>query len=226
MVTHLRRNAVAYLALFVALSGTSYAAVQISANSIGSKQLRKGAVTKAKVARGAVTKVAIAKGSVTLSALAPGVAIAGPQGLKGDAGVAGAQGDTGATGPAGPTFAKGSQSGAGPSATPDVTLETTSIVTPTAGRLFVFGRGTYYETCASPSSVTFGLYLDGVAATGSGTSTSSGTTVELSTWGLTGVLAAGTHTLTLAGDCTTAGVSFSTAFSGGSRALGAILVGG
>ena len=46
---HLRRNAVAYLALFVALSGTSYAAAKLPANSVGTTQLNNGAVTSAKI---------------------------------------------------------------------------------------------------------------------------------------------------------------------------------
>jgi hypothetical protein len=39
-ISHLRANAVAYLALFVALGGTSYAAVNLPANSVGNRQLR------------------------------------------------------------------------------------------------------------------------------------------------------------------------------------------
>jgi hypothetical protein len=37
---HARRNAVAYVALFVALGGTSYAATQLPANSVGAAQIR------------------------------------------------------------------------------------------------------------------------------------------------------------------------------------------
>jgi hypothetical protein len=46
---HLKSNIVAYLALFVALGGTSYAALSLPANSVGTKQLRNGAVTPAKL---------------------------------------------------------------------------------------------------------------------------------------------------------------------------------
>ncbi|MET0206888.1 MAG: hypothetical protein ABW228_06890, partial [Thermoleophilaceae bacterium] len=41
--------AVAFLALLVALGGTSYAVAQLPANSVGAKQLKKNAVTAAKV---------------------------------------------------------------------------------------------------------------------------------------------------------------------------------
>jgi hypothetical protein len=51
---HVRQNAVAYLALFVALSGTSYAAVRLPA-SVGTKQVRAGAITGSKLQRNAVT---------------------------------------------------------------------------------------------------------------------------------------------------------------------------
>ncbi len=46
---------IALVALFVALGGTSYAALSIPANSVGSKQLKKNAVTTAKIKNGAVT---------------------------------------------------------------------------------------------------------------------------------------------------------------------------
>jgi hypothetical protein len=53
----LRRNTIALLALFVALSGTTYAAanVVLPKNSVGAKQLKKNAVTNTKIAKNAVT---------------------------------------------------------------------------------------------------------------------------------------------------------------------------
>ncbi len=39
-LNHLKSNAIAYLALFVALGGTSYAAVRLPAGSVGARALR------------------------------------------------------------------------------------------------------------------------------------------------------------------------------------------
>lgn len=51
--SHARGNAVAYVALFVALGGTAVASsLKLSANSVGTAQLKNRAVTGRKVARG------------------------------------------------------------------------------------------------------------------------------------------------------------------------------
>jgi hypothetical protein len=84
-VCHARRNVVAYLALFVALGGTSYAAIKLPAGSVGTKQLRKGAVTKSKISKRTRT------------------ALRGPRGKTGPPGLQGPTGATGVAGPAGPT---------------------------------------------------------------------------------------------------------------------------
>ncbi len=55
LIHHLRSNAIAYLALMVALGGTSYAAINLPANSVGTHQLKAGAVTTNKLANGSVT---------------------------------------------------------------------------------------------------------------------------------------------------------------------------
>jgi hypothetical protein len=77
---------VAYLALFVALGGSAYAAANLPANSVGTKQLRKGAVTLAKVAASARASLRGATGATGV--MGP----AGPAGPKGATGTAGAPG--------------------------------------------------------------------------------------------------------------------------------------
>ena len=54
-LTFIRHNAIALLALFVALGGTSYAALNLPAGSIGTRELHNGAVTTKKLANASVT---------------------------------------------------------------------------------------------------------------------------------------------------------------------------
>ena len=110
MLGHLRRNAVAYLALFIALGGTSYAAVKLPANSVGTKQIKNRAVTSAKVKDRSLRAKDFAAGELPSGAKgdtgSPGAAgPAGPAGQAGPAGPAGSAGAIGATGPAGPAGA-------------------------------------------------------------------------------------------------------------------------
>ncbi|MFI5038923.1 MAG: hypothetical protein ACHQCG_03190, partial [Solirubrobacterales bacterium] len=49
VVQHIRSNTVAYVALFVALGGTSYAALKLPANSVGTKQIKNHSITPVKL---------------------------------------------------------------------------------------------------------------------------------------------------------------------------------
>ena len=84
---HLRSNAVAYLALAIALTtGTSYAAGQLANGSVTTKKLAKNAVTSSKIksgqvkardlGAGAVRTATVRDGSLTAADLAPGVVVA------------------------------------------------------------------------------------------------------------------------------------------------------
>ena len=86
---HLRGNAVAYLALFVALGGASYAAMQLPRNSVGTAQIRKGAVTPSKLSKQTKRSLRGPRGAT------------GPQGAAGATGPQGPAGAAGATGPPG-----------------------------------------------------------------------------------------------------------------------------
>ena len=50
-------NVTATMALFIALGGTGYAAVQLPRNSVGSSQIRSGAVSKSELHRGAILEI-------------------------------------------------------------------------------------------------------------------------------------------------------------------------
>ena len=91
---------VACLALLVALTGTSVAAVQaIAPNSVGTPQLRTGAVTNPKLKANAVTGAKVANRSLTAIDFQASSLPRGPQGVAGPAGPAGAAGPAGTIGP-------------------------------------------------------------------------------------------------------------------------------
>ena len=94
---HLRSNALAYVALFIALSSTSYAAITIPNNSVGNKQLKKDAVDTKKVKNANLLAEDFKAGQ--LPAGAPGAQGApGLQGPQGDPGGKGDKGDLGLKG--------------------------------------------------------------------------------------------------------------------------------
>ena len=88
---HVRSNAIAYLALFVALGGVSYAAINLPAGSVGTKQLKKNAVISSKVRNGSLLRRDFKAGQIPAGARGP----AGPTGAQGSTGSAGATGVTG-----------------------------------------------------------------------------------------------------------------------------------
>jgi hypothetical protein len=106
MLLHLRRHAIAYLALFLVLGGTSFAATKLGKGSVTNSKLGKGSVSNSKLRRGSVTNSKLAansvtggkvkNGALTSADFAKGTLLRGATGAKGD------KGDTGpSTGPAG-----------------------------------------------------------------------------------------------------------------------------
>jgi hypothetical protein len=86
-------NLTALLALFVALGGTSYAALQLPKNSVGNKQLKKNSVTSTKVKPGSLLTSDF-KSSQRSDLRGPRGA-EGPPGAQGPAGPAGPRGFAG-----------------------------------------------------------------------------------------------------------------------------------
>ena len=108
-------NVTATLALFVALGGTSYAAITLPRNSVGSKQIRANAVGTAELKRGAVKSRDIRQRTIGVG----DISTAARTSLRGATGPAGPQGPAGPSGvtyraaiPAGGTVARGNATGA------------------------------------------------------------------------------------------------------------------
>src|SRR5205085_6205929 len=87
--------AIACIALFAALAGTSAAVVAIPVASIGTAQLKNSSVTSSKVRDHSLLKADFALGQLP-------VGLRGPTGPAGPAGLTGATGPAGLVGPVGP----------------------------------------------------------------------------------------------------------------------------
>jgi hypothetical protein len=77
---------VAMLALFVALAGTSYAAIKLPANSVGTKQIKANAVVSSKIKNGSLSVKDFAVGQIPAGPTGPQGA-QGPQGPQGPPGL-------------------------------------------------------------------------------------------------------------------------------------------
>jgi hypothetical protein len=99
-------NVMATVAVFIALGGSSYAAVRLSANSVGSRQIKRDAVKASEIARSAVESAEVRNGSLRSVDFARlPIGAKGEKGTVGPRGLKGVQGDRGATGPRGPAGA-------------------------------------------------------------------------------------------------------------------------
>jgi hypothetical protein len=137
---------VALLALFVALGGSSYAAIKLPKASVGPKQLKKNSVTSPKVKAG----------SLLLSDFkrSQRARLRGPQGLQGAQGAKGAQGVQGVPGQdATNLFAYVRDTGGGTAATLEYEQGATAMSDPAGENNFV-----------SPYRVTFDRNLDNCVA--------------------------------------------------------------
>ena len=83
---HVRDNVIGYLALFVALSGTAWAATELEKNEVKSKHIGKGQVKSADLGKNSVTSPKVADGSLLGADFAPGQLPAGEPGDTGPPG--------------------------------------------------------------------------------------------------------------------------------------------
>jgi hypothetical protein len=79
-------NAISLIALFVALGGTSLAAVSLTKNSVGAKQIKKNAVRASEIKSRAVGTSEVRNASLLAEDFGPGQLPAGAKGDKGDTG--------------------------------------------------------------------------------------------------------------------------------------------
>jgi Collagen triple helix repeat (20 copies) len=113
-------NVMATFAVFVALGGSSYAAVTLSRDSVKSKHIARGQVKRSDIAPAAVRSAQVKDGSLLAKDFKPGQLAAGtsgapgPGGPQGPAGPTGAEGPSGSPGPAGAAGSPGPAGAAGP----------------------------------------------------------------------------------------------------------------
>ena len=112
IIGHLRGNAVGYVALFAALGGTSYAAVNLKPGSVSSAAIAPGAVTHSKLAARSISETNLVKHSLTAAVFKASTLkkIGGANGSDGGSGPTGPAGTNGKAGPTGPAGADGNAS--------------------------------------------------------------------------------------------------------------------
>ena len=139
---------VAYLALFIALGGTSFAAVTLKRNSVRSAHIKNAQVKNPDLGADAVDSAKVGDGKLLAQDFAPGQL---PQGQKGDTGGTGERGEQGQRGAQGPGAAKVVHSAPGTGANTDVatagpwtisaSCTTVTVAGVTTTRLDVSARG-------------------------------------------------------------------------------------
>ena len=177
---------VACLALFVALAGTSVAAVSqlVPRNSVGTAQLRDNAVARVKVRNNAINSTKVQNRSLLAVDFAAGQLPAGPAGPAGSAGPAGPAGPAGAAGPPG---VSGYEIVTASNAVTATTLNSVAVPCPAGKR--AFGGG-------SLNSLTVGgegpwIYRSVPNADGTGWNVATGRN-SASSWTMTGYAVCGT----------------------------------
>jgi hypothetical protein len=122
VISYVRRHHLGMLALFVALSGTAYAAT-LPRNSVGTAQLKRNAVTSAKVKPLSLLASDFRRGQLPAGPQ-------GPQGPQGPTGPRGPEGLHGVEGPRGPVGPRGPE---GPAGATNVTVRQGDLAMGVAG---------------------------------------------------------------------------------------------
>ncbi len=161
---HMAGNAIAYLALFVALSGSAYAAVKI-----GSAQVADNSLRSVDIRDRSVKGIDIGKRTLRAEHFRPGV-------LTGVTAATGPQGPQGPLGPQGPSFGDTRQVGNvnDIACNTEVVVGTLSLSVAQPSRIWVHGQGTMRK--GGSTATTFGLSL---RLRDSGDTTTLATSIEL-----------------------------------------------
>ncbi|MEX2103329.1 MAG: hypothetical protein WD805_05150 [Gaiellaceae bacterium] len=138
---------IACIALFVALGGTSVAAVTLARNSVLSKHIKNGQVKTADLGANAVNSAKVGNGSLLAQDFAAGQLPAGSQGAKGD------KGDRG------PSFGDGKQiSNMNDIACgQDVVVGSQTLTVIEPSRIWIHGQGTLSDDASDAND--YGLWL-------------------------------------------------------------------
>jgi hypothetical protein len=137
---------IALIALFVALGGTAYAAMNLPANSVGAEQIKSGAVTGTKLSDNAVTSAKVKNGTLLARDFKVGQLPGGPRGVPGP------QGPQGIPGPQGPQGVPGTQGSKGDPGPPGAT----NIAVRSAGGTVPAGAGVSIVASCDPGEVATG----------------------------------------------------------------------
>lgn len=134
---HLAHNVVGYLALFIALGGSSYAAVKVGSrqivnNSVRSADIRDNDIRGKDIRNGSIQGVDIARGTLSATNFAAGQL---PTGLQGPAG------------PRGPSFGDGQKvpNVSDIACDTDVVVGSQAFTVPETSRIWVYGQGAFRQ---------------------------------------------------------------------------------
>ncbi|MEH3052611.1 MAG: pentapeptide repeat-containing protein [Patulibacter minatonensis] len=146
-------NLLAGTALFLALGGTAFAAVQITG-----KDVRDASLTGADIRNASLTGTDVKDGSLSAADLAKGTLKTGPAGPQGPAGATGPQGPAGPQGPVGPSavYAVTTTESGGTSSTVDGTLTVQQAIALPAGSTYSLTAKAQLSS-TTPVTVTCGL---------------------------------------------------------------------
>ena len=146
-------NVLASLALFIALGGASYAALQVPKASVGTKQLKRNAVTSPKVKPGSLL-LSDFRASQRSRLRGP----AGPRGLEGPRGATGPEGLQGPPGATGATGATGAPGTPGTPGTPGSAQAFAHVQRNIGGFMTLVGRKKGFTAVSRPQGAGVGVY--------------------------------------------------------------------